>query len=59
MGTLLGEHNINIASFALGRLQDSKEAMGIVNVDQKVPPDVLRELRAFPAIQQALTIEIR
>jgi D-3-phosphoglycerate dehydrogenase / 2-oxoglutarate reductase len=59
VGTLLGEHNINIASFALGRLQDSKEAMGIVNVDQKVPPEVLRELRASPAIRQALTIEIR
>src|SRR6266849_3076142 len=58
VGTLLGEHNVNIASFALGRLQDSKEALGIVNVDQKVPPEVLRELRAFPAIQQALTIEI-
>ena len=59
VGTLLGQHNINIASFALGRLQDSKEALGIVNVDQKVPPEVLRELRASPAIRQALTIEIR
>jgi D-3-phosphoglycerate dehydrogenase / 2-oxoglutarate reductase len=59
VGTLLGERNINIANFALGRMQNSKEAMGVVNVDQKVPPEVLQELRAIPAIRQALVIEIR
>jgi D-3-phosphoglycerate dehydrogenase len=59
VGTLLGERNINIANFALGRMQNSKEAMGVVNVDQKVPTEVLQELRAIPAIRQALVIEIR
>src|SRR6267154_21419 len=59
VGTLLGQHKINIANFALGRLQDSKEAMGIVNVDQKVPPEVLSELRALQAVRQARIIEIR
>ncbi len=59
VGTLLGQHNINIANFALGRLQDSNEAMGIVNVDHKVPPEVLSELRAIQAVRQARIIEIR
>jgi D-3-phosphoglycerate dehydrogenase / 2-oxoglutarate reductase len=59
VGTLLGQHKINIANFALGRLQDSNEAMGIVNVDQKVPPEVLSELRALQAVRQARIIEIR
>jgi D-3-phosphoglycerate dehydrogenase len=59
VGTLLGQHEINIANFALGRSQESKEALGLVNVDQKVPQEVLSELRAFPAIRQALSIEIR
>jgi D-3-phosphoglycerate dehydrogenase len=59
VGTLLGQHQINIANFALGRLQDSNEAMGIVNVDHKVPPEVLRELRAVQAVRQARVIEIR
>lgn len=58
IGTLLGQHQVNIANFALGRMQGSQEAIGIINVDQKVPPEVLVELRAFPAIQQARTIEI-
>jgi len=59
VGTLLGQHQINIANFALGRLQDSNEAMGIVNVDHKVPPEVLSELRAVEAVRQARVIEIR
>jgi hypothetical protein len=33
--------------------------MGIVNVDQNVPPEVLGELRAIAAIRQARVIEIR
>ena len=59
VGTLLGQHNVNIANFALGRSQESKEALGLVNVDQKVPQEVLTELRGFPAIRQALTVEVR
>jgi len=40
VGTLLGKHEINIANFALGRMPDSTEAIGIVNVDHKVSPEV-------------------
>jgi D-3-phosphoglycerate dehydrogenase len=59
VGTLLGKHSINIANFALGRLHNSDEAIGIVNVDHKVPAEVLSELRAMTAIRQARVIEIR
>jgi D-3-phosphoglycerate dehydrogenase len=59
VGTLLGLHNINIASFALGRVEGSNEAMGLVNVDQKVSAEVLSELRALQAVRQARIIEIR
>jgi D-3-phosphoglycerate dehydrogenase len=59
VGTLLGQHKINIANFALGRLPDSTEAIGIVNVDHKVPPEVLSELRAIQAVRQARVVEIR
>jgi D-3-phosphoglycerate dehydrogenase len=59
VGTLLGKHSINIANFALGRVNNSDEAMGIVNVDHNVTPEVLAELRAITAIRQARVIEIR
>ena len=59
VGTLLGKHRVNIANFALGRVPGAQQALGLVNVDQKVPPEVLRELRAMPALQQVLVVEIR
>jgi len=59
IGTLLGKHEINIANFALGRMPDSTEAIGIVNVDHKVSAEVLAELRAIQAVRQARVIEIR
>jgi len=59
VGTLLGKHAVNIANFALGRIHGSDEALGIVNVDQNVPAEVLSELRAITAVRQARVIEIR
>jgi D-3-phosphoglycerate dehydrogenase / 2-oxoglutarate reductase len=59
VGTLLGKHAVNIANFALGRIHGSDEALGIVNVDQNVPREVLAELRAITAVRQARVIEIR
>ncbi len=58
VGTVLGEHRINIANFALGRNPDSKEALGLVNVDQKLPATVLDLIRQIPAVRQAQIIEI-
>lgn len=58
VGTVLGERKINIGSFALGRHPESREAIGLVNVDQNVPPPVLAEIRAIPAIRSAQVAEM-
>ncbi|MBI4481746.1 MAG: phosphoglycerate dehydrogenase [Acidobacteria bacterium] len=58
VGTLLGNRQINIANFALGRHTESKEAVGIVNVDSPVPDGVLEELRAIPAIRFARVVRV-
>ncbi len=58
VGTLLGERKINIGSFALGRNGDSHEAIGLVNVDQSVPAEILAELRSIPAIRSAQLVEM-
>ena len=54
VGTILGEHNVNIANFALGRAngngQEPASALSVVQVDGAVTDEVLRELRAVPAI---------
>jgi D-3-phosphoglycerate dehydrogenase len=58
VGTLLGDHKINIANFALGRNQQAQEALGLVNVDNHIPEKVLEEIRAIPAVREAKVIEI-
>ncbi|HEY5513898.1 MAG TPA: phosphoglycerate dehydrogenase [Geomonas sp.] len=45
IGTILGEHEINIASMNLGRREKKGEAMVIISLDSAVPPDVLEQVR--------------
>jgi D-3-phosphoglycerate dehydrogenase / 2-oxoglutarate reductase len=64
VGTILGEHKINIANFSLGRRANgdpaaqSREAVAVVHVDGAVPDKVLAELRKIPAVQQAKAIRL-
>ena len=59
VGTILGRHGVNIASFSLGRGQGG--AIGVVNLDLKEDRDlndVIRELRAVPAIRQVCAVRL-
>jgi len=61
VGTILGDHKINIADFSLGRRSgDEKpgEAIAVVHVDGSVPDKVLAALRKLPAMHQAKAIRL-
>jgi len=58
VGTILGENNVNIASFALGRSQQAGEAIGLVNIDELISQDVLEEIRKVPAVRFACVVEV-
>ena len=64
VGTILGKHKINIANFSLGRRSGTtkpgapRQAIAVVHVDGKVPPEVLAELRKVPAVEQAKAIRL-
>jgi len=45
IGTVLGAHNINIASMHLGRSMARGEAIMVMQVDDFIPSDVMNELR--------------
>lgn len=45
IGTIMGQHDINIASMNLGRSEKKGEAMVILSLDSPVPPLVVDELR--------------
>ncbi len=51
LGTMLGEANINIATFHLGRQAVDQDAIAIVGVDQVVPEAMQQKLRALPHVR--------
>src|SRR5436190_1078900 len=61
VGTILGRHRVNIASFALGRSETG--AIGVVNVDEEIAArhrldGALQELRRVPAIREAWVVRL-
>ncbi|HTY82698.1 MAG TPA: ACT domain-containing protein, partial [Silvibacterium sp.] len=57
IGTILGDHRINIANFALGRangdrVAPSGTALAVVQVDGEITESVLRALRGVEAISE-------
>ena len=57
IGTILGQHNVNIANFALGRQGDS--AVGVVIIDASSVPDaVLDEIRKVKGIREVRLVRV-
>jgi D-3-phosphoglycerate dehydrogenase len=58
IGTVLGRHGVNVASFALGREGDL--AVGLITVDEvpEIPERVLQELRGLPAVRAARLVRL-
>jgi len=57
IGTLLGNNEINIANFALGR-GESHHAVGVVNVDSRISDDLLEHIRHCPSIRFARVVQL-
>ena len=49
----LGEANINIATFHVGREAPGGSAVALIEIDGELPADVLGKVRALPQVQQA------
>jgi len=58
MGVLLGENNINIAGFQLGRNEIGGRAVAFINVDGPVPPDVMEKAAKLPNILSVKNISL-
>lgn len=58
IGTILGEHRINIANFALGRKANGANALAVVQIDGHVSDAVLHAFNSVPAILQVKLIEL-
>jgi D-3-phosphoglycerate dehydrogenase len=53
LGTLLGNAGVNIANFNLGRSAPGADAIALVQVDERVPDAILKEIRTLPPVKQA------
>ena len=58
LGGILGRENINISRMQIGIAEGSPEAIALIGVSAPLPPKVLEEVRAIPAIRQAVQIEL-
>jgi len=57
LGTILGNHSINIADFELSRVDDGT-AVGFVRVDNKIPSEVVKEILALDGMIEAKTVTL-
>jgi D-3-phosphoglycerate dehydrogenase len=58
IGTMLGEHNVNISRFHLGRRERGGEAMAVIETDAPLKDETLEELRSFNQVISARQIEL-
>jgi D-3-phosphoglycerate dehydrogenase / 2-oxoglutarate reductase len=58
LGTLLGRHNVNIASMSLTRDTAGGRALTVLNLDSVPPPDVLAELERDPDIRNVNVVKL-
>ncbi len=52
LGSLLGNAQVNIATFHLGRHSAGNDAICLVQIDQPVPPLILEAIQGLPQVRQ-------
>ena len=58
IGTLLGEHGVNIATMSLSRNQEGGTALTVLNLDTAPPPPLLAAIAASEDIHSAQVIQL-
>lgn len=58
IGTMMGNHQVNIASMALSRNAPGGQALTVLNLDTAPPAELLKELLAIEDIRSAHVIEL-
>jgi D-3-phosphoglycerate dehydrogenase len=58
LGTLMGEHGINIATMTFGRKVAGEEAVSVLNVDSPVTPEILEKIKKLENIISVKVVKI-
>jgi len=58
LGSLLGTHNVNIASMQVGRRIVRGDAVMVLSIDDPIPLELLRLLNSIDGIQEAYSVSL-
>jgi D-3-phosphoglycerate dehydrogenase / 2-oxoglutarate reductase len=58
VGTIFGQHRVNIAQMAVGRDRPGGQAVGILNLDGQPAQAALDDVRKLPAITSAIVVQL-
>jgi D-3-phosphoglycerate dehydrogenase / 2-oxoglutarate reductase len=58
VGSILGDHGINIGNMAVGRGEPGSRAAMAVTVDEPVPEEVLKTFRETPGFNEARAVTL-
>lgn len=58
VGTICGQHNVNIAQMAVGRATPGGQAIGILNLDNLPSTEALDQIHQHEAIERAQVIQL-
>ena len=58
IGTLLGQNQINIAEFQVGRRSQGGEAVSILNIDSPVSQEVIKKIGEFSGITSVCVVNL-
>jgi hypothetical protein len=58
VGTVLGQHEVNIAGMQVGRHQKGGEALMVLNVDDAIPPAAEAQIRAIAGLTAVYVVSL-
>jgi D-3-phosphoglycerate dehydrogenase len=58
LGTLMGKHNVNIASMSLSRDKSGGQALTVLNLDSVPPPELLQEIQRDQDISNVRVVKL-
>ena len=58
LGSLLGEHNVNIASMQVGRRIVRGDAVMVLSIDDPIPNDLLTSIHGIDGIKEAYPVTL-
>lgn len=57
VGTLLGNNNINIADFNLGRIPGKNKAVALITLDDRVSDDIIQKISELPQAERVQALK--